>query len=526
MPRPELRPGVGFCIQTDSLGTPAGRWYLNMTRHKLVEMPVAHSGKVVSREFILNHGIGSMQIPFDMGSFRKLKERAEGARKTAYCVDVIFNPFIIAMFMDDEFNKTMTEYRPFIINLALQRIESSIGVKLSTQKVKLVKNFFYKDGEGHNGDIPRDFTELPQEIEEVDAIPPPKPPPAEEEPAEPLIQDITPGKKKPAVKKGFLNKSSAALYPEGSNEGVLPENAGDPMGWMPKGLRKTCKIVDTNSPEYQETERKKQAAETHNGMAKEWNDMLAQNLAPYSGTQWSQDLPEGAEPSSSQKYEVDYSRFDKIEDVPDKPAIEERDWYYDQKGNRVQSKTSSAPTATPRAADSEPAIKKGFLDSAKAPLYPKGSEQKAPPTEEEMMKIQRDMMGNESDLMKSLGQMMEKEGMIDPAGQAGVTQTPKPNITAKTPERKAPDFTLESNDAEGQLELVVVVPGLESMQGVDLDVTERRASLAFPTKVGLKPLQVELPAAVIPTSVRAKFSKKTHQITVKLPLLLKVAKAG
>merc|ERR1719235_3057514 len=219
-----------------------------------------------------------MKIPFDMGSFRKLKERAEGARHTSYCVDVVFNPFIIQMFMDDDFNKTMAEYRPFIINLALQRIESSIGVKLSTQKVKLVKNFLYKDGEGHNGDIPRDFTELPQEIEEVDAIPPPKPPPAEEEPAEPLIQDITPGKKKPAVKKGFLNKSSAALYPEGSNEGILPENAGDPMGWMPKGLRKTCKIVDCNSPEYQEQQKKKTAVEETNKINKDFRDQLGKDM--------------------------------------------------------------------------------------------------------------------------------------------------------------------------------------------------------------------------------------------------------
>merc|ERR1719262_1364870 len=136
-----------------------------MTRHKIVEMPIAHSGKVISREFILGHGIGSMKIPFDLGAFRKLKERAEGAKQTAYCVDAVFNPFIIQMFTDDEFNNTMKEYRPFIINLVLQRIESSIGVKLSTQKVKLVKKFLYKDGEGPNCDQPRDFTELPQEIE-------------------------------------------------------------------------------------------------------------------------------------------------------------------------------------------------------------------------------------------------------------------------------------------------------------------------------------------------------------------------
>merc|ERR1719262_997585 len=175
--------------------------------------------------------------------------------------------------MDDEFNNTMGDYRPFIINLALQRIESSIGVKLSTQKVKLVKKFLYKDGEGPNCDIPRDFTELPQEIETTEEVQPPRNPPPPAEPEEPLIQDVTPGKK-PAVKKGFLNKASKALYPEGSKEGVLPENAGDPLGYLPKGLRKTCKIVDTGAPEYQEQEKKRRAAEEHNSMNKEFSDLL------------------------------------------------------------------------------------------------------------------------------------------------------------------------------------------------------------------------------------------------------------
>merc|ERR1712039_339108 len=118
--------------------------------------------------------------------------------------------------------------------------------------------------------------------------------------------------------------------------------------------------------------------------------------------------------------------------------------------------------------------------------------QRAPPDEAELLKS----LGNESDLMKSLGQFMGQEGMSELAGAAN---SQKPTIATKTAERKEPEYSLESNDAEGQLELVVSVPGLDSMQGVDLDVTEKRASLAFPSKVGLRPLQVELPAAVIPT---------------------------
>jgi len=522
MARPEIRPTAGFCIQSDSLGTPAGRYYLNMCRHKLVEMPVAHSGKVVSREYILGHGIASMKIPFDMGSFRKLKMRAEGAKQTAYAVDIVFNPFIIQLFMDDEFNATMTDYRPFIINLALQRVESSIGIKLATSKVKLVKTFFYKDGEGSNGTEPREFTELPQEIETTEESQPQRnaSPPAE--PEEPLIQDMTPAHlRKPAMKKGFFNnKDSKPLYPEGSNEGVLPENAGDPMGYLPKKLRQTCKIVDTGAPEYQETQRKQKAAEKSNDMNKEFSDMMAASLGKMNapGSQWEDDVPDGKETAANAKYEVDYARFDKIADVSEeKSTLPERDWYYDDAGKLCShSSTKPSRTAPDSTAPKGDTMKKGFFDNAKSPLYPNGSEQRSPVDESEMM----NNLGKDKDFMR---QLLGDESMPDPESWplAG-----KPKMAVKVPEMKAPEFTLDRDDTEGLLELVVAVPGLESMREVDLDVTDRSASLSFPSNVGLKPLKVELPAEVIPTSVKAKFSKKTKQITVKLPLLLKVAKAG
>lgn len=524
-PVPEIRPSVGFCIQTESLGSPAGRWYLNMTRHKAVQMPIAHSGKPITKDFIFQHGIGSMKIPFDMGSFRKLKERAEGHKQTAYCVDVVFNPFIIQMFMDDDFNKTMAEYRPFIINLALGRIESSIGVKLSAQKVKLVKKFLYKDGEGNSGETPREFTELPQEMEmdsmEEMAPPPPKPKAAQEEKTEPLIQDVTPGKK-PALKKGFFNSAKGAeLYPNGSNEGVLPENAGDPMGWMPKKLRQTSRIVDCNSPEYQAQEKQRKAAEAQNAQQKEFHDMLQADLGRWqkNDNHWNQDLPDGAE-DTNRKYSNDYSRFDAVPDVEATPTVEERDWYYDSNGQRQQISKGAPTAASSAAADGKPAIKKGFFDNAKAPLYPKGSEQRAPLDDKELLKQMGDLkmdelLGSEVD-MKDMASFFKDMPFDPPEREASKTTS---QAEVKAVEKKAPDFTLDrAPDDESQLHLVVSLPGLESMQGVDLDVTDSCASLAFPASMGVKPLQVELPEKVLPGSVRAKFSKKTRQITVKMPL--------
>jgi len=523
MAAPPLRPSVGFCVQTQSSGSPPGRWYLNMCKHKMVEMPVAYSGKHVSREHILAHGIGNLQVPFDVGSFRKLKERADGAKQTTYCIDVVFNPLIIALFMDDEFCNAMSQYRPFVINLALKRIEDSVGVKLVTQQVKLVKSLRYKDGEDGDPQVPREFAELTGEQDCFDEELPRKAPPP---PVEPLIQDLTPdmgGPKKPVIKKGFLNKGEAGLYgPEGSGEGVLPENAGDPMGWMPKKLRQSCKMVDCNSPEWQEHEKKKKATESTNAMNKEFHDTLTKDMERWckkaQPDKWEQDLPDGTEPPpATRKYDVDYSRFSRIPDEAEGEAapVEQRDWYYDANGVRRQierprpaSAAAGEPAAAAAEAEVEPAVRKGFLEKAKTPLYPKGSEQaRAPPSEEE--------------LMKELGSLMGKAGLEEALqGVSGASEAAAGRKTAETavkaPERKAAEFTL-SEVPEG-LQLAVSVPGLGSMQGVSLDVTERQASLSFPSSAGLKPLQVELPTSVVPTSARAKFSRKTQQINITLPV--------
>mmetsp|Transcript_2486 Transcript_2486/g.6690 ORF Transcript_2486/g.6690 Transcript_2486/m.6690 type:complete len:525 (-) Transcript_2486:72-1646(-) len=515
VPVPVLRPSTGFCVQTESTGNPPGRWYINMCKHKMVEMPIAYSGKIISREHVLTHGIGNMQVPFDVGSFRKLKMRADGAKKTTYCIDVVFNPFIIALFMDDEFCNAQDKYRPFIINLALKRIEESIGVRLVQQQVKLVKSLRYKDGEDGDATVPREFAELQGEQDSFDAEVPRKTQ-AAEPPPEPLIEDLTPGPKKPLIKKGFLNKGGSKLYgDEGSKEGVLPENAGDPMGWMPKKLRNTCKIVDTNAPDWQDHEKKKKSVEQHNASNKEFHDTLTKDMDKWvkaaQPDKWGEDLPEGTEAASAaQKYDVDYSRFDKIDFGEDESAAQDqRDWYYDANGNRreIERPTgSSSSTSTAGAAEKKSELQKGFLEKTKAPLYPKGSEQaKAPPDEEQFQK----------ELESLLGDAKLREALGEEAGGSGPSKPPSP--AAKTAaERKAPEFELK--EVPEGLQLAVSVPGLGSMQGVNLDVTEQMVSLTFPASVSLKPLQVELPKSVVPTSARAKFSRKTQQINIALPV--------
>lgn len=295
---PELRPEMGFCLQAETTGHPPARWYLNMCSHRLITLPQSHSGITVSKEFILTHGIANMQVPFDMGSLRKLKARADGAKQTCFCVDIVFNPLIVKLFMDDGFCKALEKFRPFVVGLALKRVEESIGAKLNSQTIKLVKGLRYKDGEEGDGTSPRPFTDLPGDEDSFDQELKTQPLPEERGP---LIEDLTPGPSKPAVKKGFLNKAKGSLYgEEGSKEGVLPENAGDPMGWMPKRLRQTCKIVDTNTPQWQEQEEKRKSVERQNKEQEDFRNMMLQDLDKWCKKSereiWEEDLPEA--PSS------------------------------------------------------------------------------------------------------------------------------------------------------------------------------------------------------------------------------------
>jgi hypothetical protein len=523
-----LRPSVGFCLQVDGSATGlSGRWFINMVKHKLVDLPVAYSGAKVSKDWILANGIGNMQVPLDMGSFRKLKERAEGSRKTTYCVDAVFCPLIIKMFMDDDFCNKMATFRPFVIKLALDRIEESIGIKLLQQNVKLAKNIRYKDPEDEAGTVAKEFTSLSDDMPELE-VDEPAPEKIVELKTElkgestkpddgcPLIQEVGANRKpKPAMKKGFLNTpSSKTLYgANGSGEGVLPENAGDPMGWMPKGLRNKSKIVDCNSPEYQQHEKNKKA----NAESNEFRDLLKADGDSWQkrnhGKQWQEDLPEGTEPAS--KYDVNYSRFDSIDDVEESSSVPERDYYFDTDGTRQPlSKKRDDGSVRP---GSNPAVKKGFFDNQKSPIYPKGSEQaKDPMNDEAMYKGLYDLLESSKNAQPP---RHDKDSDL-PDGTDAVTSrptapTPPSTGTSTSGPASTPEYDLKIEFAS--LLLTVNVPLLDSMQGVDLDVTDRTATLAFPKGSNLKPLTVALPEAVDATNVRARFSKKKKHIQITMP---------
>lgn len=167
-------------------------------------------------------------------------------------------------------------------------------------------------------------------------------------------------------------------------------------------------------------------------------------------------------------------------------------------------------------------LKKGFLNDSKGELYgPGGSEQaKAAPSDTDMLKEFGHLLGNTTDdpakraeverLTKDLLAYKDKE-----KADATAQKSAKPKATALPP----PEYTVEQGPDGTSLLLSVNVPGLESMQGVSLDVAEKSASLVFPVAANLGTLKAALPEAVVPSQARAKFSRKTQRITVTVPLV-------
>lgn len=523
-PVPPLRPGIGFCLQARSTGTPPGRWFINMTTHKLVQLPVSYSGQKVTKDWILTHGLANLQVPFDMGSFRKVKgERAEGAKHTTWCLDVVFHPLMVQLFVDDAFCNTMESFRPFVINLTLKRIEESLNVKLEASSIKLVKDLRYKDGEDGDQTIPREFRELPDENDSFDDELKMEAP-SKEEPEEILIEDLTPDvRKAPVLKKGFLNGGKSKLYgPDGSKEGVVPENAGDPLGYIPKRLRNQCKIVDTRSPEYQEHQKQADAAKENNRQQQEFRDTLMSDLDKWAKKstpdRWEADLPDGTE--VIKKYDNDYSRFDQIQEEAE--LVEDnRDFYFDEKGNVHKVGEDVKPQCPPPLESSEPMMKKGFLENVKKALYADGSSQGTGAEALKSTDLDKLAQLSEGEIMERIAQMSPEEksmmndlqSLLDSSIKGEQPKEVKEAKEFSQDQRRVPDYKLEVVE-DGHV-LQIHVPELDSMKGVDLDVTSDNATLVFPHS--LKPLQVKLPTAVIPKKVKAKFSKKTHHINVSLP---------
>eukprot|EP00397_Hematodinium_sp_SG-2012_P033881 GEMP01036267.1.p1 GENE.GEMP01036267.1~~GEMP01036267.1.p1 ORF type:complete len:436 (+),score=85.66 GEMP01036267.1:32-1339(+) len=361
----KLCPEVGFCVRTPVTGSRAnGRLFVNVCTHRLCGFPQTYSGQNATKDYILARGLSQLMIPVDCGSFRRLKARGDGCRQNAYCIDVILHPFLVQLFKDDEFCKSMSTYRQHFVNIAFNHVEKELGVRLEKDP-KLVKETWYTDPDEDGR--PWELTDI--NPEDNTSAPPPSQPQKEDK-KEPLIEEIhtvkESGKKTTVMKKGFLQGADfAPLYPDGSNEGVLPENAGDPMGWMPKKLRQTCKIIDTSTPEYKAMEAQNAGQAPKNALASQLTsdfDRLAKKKMD--AERWAEDNP-------CAKYSMNYSRFDAISDS-------------DNENDRRPEAASVAPEAKSEPFDTKgmeeamgafECFEKGFLNKnaesqpKKAPIY-------------------------------------------------------------------------------------------------------------------------------------------------------------
>jgi len=480
----KIRPEIGFCVSAEVSGARCkGRMFVNVCSHVMIGFPSTYSGEKATKDYILSRGLAHLQIPLDCGTFRRLKVRKDGSRMNAYAIDVILHPYLVKLFFEDDFCRVMETFRPYFLNLCFTHIEKELGCTLS-RKTKLVKKTLYQDLDEDGEAQPlRDIIPEGADSDDDDEnLPPPKKKEEakKEEENKSLIEEVSTEPRKPVMKKGFLS-SSKPLYPNGSTEGVLPENAGDPMGWMPKSLRKKCNIVDCNSDQYKKMESeadKCREIDEKNAKTKEWNDELTKDLNKWSkkhvdDKRWQEDNPCG-------KYSNDYSRFEFV-DSDDEEA---------QKRSMASTSTASEST--------------GASKKIGAPI----DDVSAKPLDAQDAQLVKDF----EDFSKEM--LQNASAAAPPGADHGTEKGQSGSCIEKgflnKPKKALPRATYRLTPTKTSVKLEVDVPGLNSMRDVDLEVTASTCSLRFP--IDLAPLEV--PWRVNPDSVKAKFSKKNQTLTI------------
>ncbi|CAD7956402.1 unnamed protein product [Amoebophrya sp. A25] len=566
---PVLRPQVGFCMRAkitgageDRTSMEGSRMYLNFCSHPLIEKPKLPNKESVTKDWLLKHGIGNMQIPLDIGSYRKLKLAAEGAKNSAFCLDVVFHPTMIELFMNDAFNSSkmglandqMNTFRAYLSNVAFNMVERELKLKLSRAEkdIKLVKETRYKDPENAKGSEPvkdprpQEFREIFTEeaVEEIrkemeaemkreKEVKVTAPTAAamssgdlgsgrlnlpgggvvggssasSSDGGDFVIRESKP-KAAPLKKqmKGFFGKKGAkgALYGDGgSGEGVLPENAGDPMGYLPKKLLQTCKIVDTGAPEYQAAEKQRREAEASNSDNNEMLKDLEKWAKKQAGRQdpcsrWAEDNPIGADDDFGKKYDVDYARFDKIlerEEAAEKnetPVVQDdRDWYFDSKGNPVKKGAKSGNEILSKAEQAEfRGLAKGWFDK--------------------LGEADSNRSGEAGSLADGLLDMLDK--FEDPSAlQATKSQEPVESTASNT---QPAEGSLDCTITRSGKEFTVSIADCERPREVDIEARETELLLTYDGQIQRLSLEGQ---QILADDIVAKASTKKKTLVLTVP---------
>ncbi|KAF4702244.1 hypothetical protein FOZ63_032690, partial [Perkinsus olseni] len=234
------------------------KMFVNICGHPLVEGPLLPSGARADGHLVDKMGIRNMQVPVDVGSFRRVFDRAGNA---CVAIDVIFAPWLVSKLADcvpiiQQGGKMDTTRRSLVVDfvtVALRNVQNyAKPVKeVNSRGWKFLKaSYKYLDEQTN---IPVEFEPADEQddVEEAkEASAAELVPGAQEAKLIEVVADSSASvrRSRSVLKPGFLTNTKGVLYGKsGSTEGVIPENAGDPMGWLPKKLRQSCKIVDTAS---------------------------------------------------------------------------------------------------------------------------------------------------------------------------------------------------------------------------------------------------------------------------------------
>ena len=265
-------PTGGYVVKLTANGS---RHYVNVCSHSSVGRPIDAMDREVSDEHLQLRGIDNLRVPLLTGAPRThVIPNGEGE---AICVDVVFNPASvqIAMVTDDVEMRKPGEPVPHaqavalgklvrmrLVELALKNAEEELGYPLG-RNWTLPRGASYKGGvNGSNRPVPIPglrilSDQLAAEARMAEMKKTAGPWRSKREAVgldtrnAPKIVEMeqTDGSASRAetIRKGFLTGAGTkgSLYPNGSDEGMHPEGAGDPLGWMPKGLRSRVSVVDT-----------------------------------------------------------------------------------------------------------------------------------------------------------------------------------------------------------------------------------------------------------------------------------------
>ena len=518
--------------------------YVNICSHPTIERPIDGRDKEVSDEILRMRGLENLRVPLLTGLARTVVVGDDDTE--AVCIDVVFSPAVLAVALHGEaggvtaaaaaaINATggaptpsspaatgsispdlVKFVRVRLVELALKNAEEDLGYKLPRGTHTLPRGVSYKGGVGGKQGQPVPMPQLrklsvalEKNREREAQMAAPSGPWRSKRDAAGLsstgkIQELASmdddRSEKPLLKKGFLNSTKGQIYPEGSSEGMLYgdiKTAGDPLGYLPKGLRSRVNMVDTanTTPEQQQK--------------------LMEDYASGKSKRGPADASQSAGASSGVKG-----------------------------GGGGGGSGSKAGVA---------GVQKGFLNGNGGALYPDGSKEGSMPTEDDALRElipDRDELKklaqttDPNDFMRDLAQFSSVLGLSESGGGMPHFGTPNAHPVldvsdsnspfaaqrkeGETASKPAPLAAVplppaeatpshEITEADGSMLLKVSLPELTSLGEAEVEISATHFFLHAP---GLYRLSLEWPQPIAADDAKAKFSKKNRALSVTLPLVV------